>query len=94
MRLRFEDDGVTLISDTSILQLEVSEITLSATNTQVCIAAISQAECEEIRNATIELNWNEDPSYNVNFQQRTLSIACQQRQGIEGGVSPMTPTGM
>jgi hypothetical protein len=71
----------------------VNEVTLSALSTQACVAAVVQAECEGIRNLTFELNWNGDPMYDVNFEQYTLSITCQQRQGIEGGISPMTPTG-
>ena len=92
MRLSFEGSGF-IFSESDVVQLEMNEITLSALNTQTCIAAIVQAKCEDIRNLTFELNWSDDPMYSVNFQQHTLSITCQKQQGIEGGVSPMTPTG-
>ena len=83
------------------LQLEMNEITLSATNTQACIAVVIRAKCENATNFTIELNWNTDPTYNVNFQQRNLSITCQQQLSttgcqscaVSGGISPVSPTG-
>ena len=73
----------------------MNKIVLSALYTQVCLTAVIQAECKDIRNLTFELNWSDDPMYDVKFQQRTLSITCQQQQRIEGtgGLSPMTPTG-
>lgn len=83
----------------------MNEITLSATNSQACIAAViyNQAECENATNFTVELNWNDDPTYSVNFQQHSLSIICQQQLATvttgcqscieQGGISPVTPTG-
>ena len=90
--MRFEDsDFIFLESD--VIQLEINEIVLSALNTQVCLTAVVQAECKDIGNLTFELNWNNDPMYDVNFQQHTLSIICEQQQVIDDGVQPTTPTG-
>ena len=96
--MRFEDGGIIILklSEPDVVQLEISEIVLSALNTQVCITAVVQTECKDIRNLTFELNWSDDdPMYDVNFQRCTLSISitCQEQQGIEGGISPITPTG-
>lgn len=74
----------------------MTEVTLSATNFQACVGALVQAECENTTNFAVELNWNSDPSYNVNLQQHTLSIECQQQQAPTdcptcvdmGGINP------
>ena len=91
--MRLEDGGIIILklSEPDVVQLEISEIVLSALNTQVCITAVVQAECKDI--VSFELNWNNDPMYDVNFQQRTLSIICKQQQVIDDGVQPTTPTG-
>ena len=75
----------------------MTEVTLSATNSQACVGALVQAECENMTNFAVELNWNSDPSYNVNLQQHTLSVGCQQQQAPTdcptcvdmGGLSPV-----
>lgn len=103
--MRFEDGGInfTGLNFSDVLQLEMNEITLSATNTPACTVAVIQAECESTTNFTVELNWNDysDPSYSVNFQQHNLSITCQQQLAATGcptcvetgGIGPVTPTG-
>ena len=79
----------------------MNEIALGAANSQACIAAVLQAECENATNFIVELNWNNDPTYSVNFQQHSLSIICLQQLATtacqscveQGGISPVTPTG-
>ena len=80
----------------------MNEITLSATNNQVCIVAVI-SECENARNFTLKLHWNSNPLYKVNFQQQNITIKCEQglatTEGCqsctdEGELSPMNPTGI